>query len=302
MRQHYIINTTTTNGINFLSIHSIAAKDIKHMSATTSTEQLLDQVESILLRRNSSVDEDQIFKVAYKMTGGQVLGGAQDAMNTTCVKVSIRKTLANQVVRPIWEGNLIPISHANYESLPLFARHALPSSSSETASSLAFSIILGDTITKLQKDITALREENEQLRINTGRWKGTAQNLNNIWQSEKSDLTQRFLTLFNQHKARHVETKKELDELKGNQRYERGGSSLEQPPHSAVHKERPEMLPDDEDEHDYNKWDDDYVNRMAAGGDVQQKKRRKNSTTGATEEVEKVKDMFSSDEDDDMGA
>ena len=174
------------------------------MTSTTSTEQLLDQVESILLQRNRSVDE--IFKVIYKMTGGQVFGGTQDTTNTTCVKVSIRKTLANQIVRPIWEDNLIPISHANYDSLPVFARHALPNNSAsnqyETASSLAFSIILGDTITKLQKDITALREENEQLRINTGRWKGTAQKLNNEWQSEKSELTERFLTLFNQHKAR----------------------------------------------------------------------------------------------------
>ena len=270
------------------------------MSSTTSTEQLLDQVESILLQRNRSVDE--IFKVNYKMTGGQVFGGTQDTMNTTCVKVSIRKTLANQIVRPIWEGNLIPICHANIDSLPVFARHALPDSASnqyETASSLAFSIILGDTITKLQRDINALREENEQLRINTGRWKSTAQKLNNEWQSEKSELTERFLTLFNQHKARHIETKKELDELKGNQRYERG-SSMKQP-HSA-HKDRPEMLPDDEDEHDYVTYDEDYVNRMAQGGVVQQKRRRMNSTPGATEEVQNVKDMFSSDEEDnDMG-
>mmetsp|Transcript_3817 Transcript_3817/g.5561 ORF Transcript_3817/g.5561 Transcript_3817/m.5561 type:complete len:271 (+) Transcript_3817:1-813(+) len=268
------------------------------MTSTTCAEELLDQVESILLHRNRTVDE--IFKVNYKMIGGQVFGGTQDTMNTTCVKVSIRKTLANQIVRPIWEGNLIPISHANYDSLPIFARHALPNNSAsnqyETASSLAFSIILGDTITKLQKDITALREENEQLRINTGRWKGTAQKLNNQWQSEKSELTERFLTLFNQHKARHVETKRELDELKGNQRYEKG-SSAKQQPHSA-HKDRPEMRPDDEDEHDYVTYDDDYVNRMAAGGFVQQKRRRKNSTTGATE-VQNVKDMFSSDEEED---
>jgi hypothetical protein len=288
--------TDHTNHVNILLLYSIAAKDIKHMSSTTSTEQLLDQVESILLQRNRTLDEHQIFKVAYKMTGGQVFGGTQDTMNTTCVKVSIRKTLANQIVRPIWEGSLIPISHANYDSLPIFARHALPNNSAsnqyENASSLAFSIILGDTITKLQKDITALREENEQLRINANRWKGTAQKLNNQWQSEKSELTERFLTLFNQHKGRHIETKKELDELKGNQRYERGGgSSLKPPPHSD-HKERPDMRPDDEDEHDYVLYDDDYVNRMAAGGDMQQKRRRKNSTTR----------MFGSDdEDNDMG-
>ena len=294
-----IIITATNHVVNIL-LCSIAAKDIKHMSSTTSTEQLLDQVESILLQRNRTIDDEQIFKVNYKMTGGQVFGGTQDSMNTTCVKVSIRKTLANQIVRPIWEGNLIPISHANYDSLPIFARHALPNNSGETATSLAFSIILGDTITKLQKDINALREENEQLRINTGRWKSTAQKLNNQWQSEKSELTERFLTLFNQHKARHVETKKELDELKGNRRYERGSSSLKQP-HSA-HKDRPEMRPDDEDEHDYVTYDEDFVNRMAAGGAVQTKRRRKNSTTGATEEVQNVKDMFSSDEEDnDMG-
>ncbi len=108
----------TTNYVNFLLLYSIAAKDIKHMSFVD-TDQLLDQVESILLQRNRTADDDQIFKVAYKMTGGQVFGGTQDTMNTTCVKVSIRKTLANQIVRPIWEGNLIPISHANYDTLPI---------------------------------------------------------------------------------------------------------------------------------------------------------------------------------------
>ena len=268
------------------------------MTSITSTELLLDQVESILLQKNKTLDEDQIFKVAYKKIGGQVFGGTQDTLNTTCVKVSIRKTLANSIVRPIWEGNLIPISHANYDSLPLFARHALPHNDSasnqyeETASSLSFSIILGDTITKLQKDITALREENEQLRVNAGRWKGTAQKLNNQWQSEKSELTERFLTLFNQHKARHVEIKKELDELKGNQRYDRSslGSSSE-----MHHKERlePSHL-DDEDEHDYVVYDEEYVNRMAAGGtSMQQKRRRKNPNHAAA-----VKEMLKSDDED----
>lgn len=268
------------------------------MTSANGTEQLLDQVESILLHKNKTVDEEQIFKVAYKKMGGQVFGGTKDTMNTTCIKVSIRRTLVNQIVRPIWEGNLIPISHANYDHLPIFARHALPKNSTsnpcETASSLAFSIILGDAITKLQKDITALREENERLRINSGRWKSTAQKLNNQWQSEKSELTERFLTLFNQHKARHVQTKKELDELKGNQRYERGSSSLT--PRSEMHKERPEMRPDDEEEHDYVTYDDEYVNRMAAGGVIQQKRRRKNPDI-----MTDVKDMFSSDEGNEMG-
>ena len=258
--------------------YSIAAKDIKHMTSESTPEQLLDKVESILLQRKRTVDEDQIFKVAYKMMGGQVFGGTQDTTNTVCIKASIRKTLANQIVRPIWEGNLIPISHTNYDSLPVFiARHALPNNNNasdqfETPSSLTFSIILGDTITKLQKDITALREENEQLKLNSNRWKGTAQKLNCQWQSEKSELTERFLTLFNEHKARHIETKKELDKLKGNQRYERG--STETLPLSA-HKERPEARLDDEDEHDYATYDDDYVNRMAAGGLQNQKRRRK---------------------------
>lgn len=265
------------------------------MTQTSTTELLLDQVESILLQKNKTLDEEQIFKAAYKKMGGQVFGsGTQDTLSTTCVKVSIRKTLANSIVRPIWEGNLIPISHANYDTLPIFAQHALPANNNAsnqyetTASSLAFSIILGDTVTKLQKDIIAMREENEQLRVNANRWKGTAQRLNNQWQSEKSELTERFLTLFNQHKARHVETKKELDVTKGNQRYDR--SSLGNT--SEIHRDvRPEMRVDDEDEHDYETWDDDYVNRMAAGSSTQQKRRRKNPNNAAA-----IRDVLRSDD------
>ena len=285
---------------NPCSIHSIVAKDIKHMTQTSTTELLLDQVESILLQKNKTLDEEQIFKVAYKKMGGQVFGSGttQDTLSTTCVKVSIRKTLANSIVRPIWEGSLIPISHANHDTLPIFAQHALPANNDAsnqyetTASSLAFSIVLGDTVTKLQKDIIALREENEQLRVNANRWKGTAQRLNNQWQSEKSELTERFLTLFNQHKARHVETKKELDEVKGNQRFDRSSLGTS----SEIHREeRPEMRVDDEDEHDYETWDDDYVNRMAAGGSTQQKRRRKNPNAAA------IRDVLRSDDEQDDG-
>ena len=135
----------TASTIHPCSIHSIVAKDIKHMTQTSTTELLLDQVESILLQKNKTLDEEQIFKVAYKKMGGQVFGSGttQDTLSTTCVKVSIRKTLANSIVRPIWEGNLIPISHANYDTLPIFAQHALPANNDAsnqyeiTASSLA---------------------------------------------------------------------------------------------------------------------------------------------------------------------
>ena len=168
---------------------------------------------SAILRR----PDDDVFKVSYKRQRGQVLGGTNDHKTTNSIRVSIRKTCLNNVVRPVWEGQMNNIRHAYYDDLPLFARNALPetSQSDDASSGLASTLMLGDTINKLHKEIDALRNQNKQLEANTLRWKSTSEKLSNQWEDEKSELTARFLTLFNEHKLRHIETVKELEQLKG---------------------------------------------------------------------------------------
>lgn len=268
----------------------------------------LEKVTSILLR-----PDDDVFKVSYKRVEAQLFGGSCDSTNTitTSVKVSIRKAcqgLSQGVVRPVWEGQCDNICHLCYDDLPLFARKALPEETSQTESSsgLAFPIMLGDAANILLKELAVSRNQNRQLEADTLRWKSTADKLSNAWEDEKSELTDRFLTLFNEHKARHVETRDELERLKGKQ--QRGAEPVVRAAASSRKTPRErcseDVLPDYEEEHDHVDYDDAMVARLAAGrGAVSGGCAAKgggfvNPHTGATE-FDNPKEMFSSSDDDD---
>ncbi len=278
---------------------SILCKDIRHMSSENGKE--LDRVASILLR-----PDDETFKVRYNR---QLFGGSQDSKNTSTIEVSIRKMCLNNVVRPIWEGSFNDIGLSCYDDLPLFARCAIPESDrTDTSSGLSLPVMLGDTINRLQKEIDALRDTNRQLQENTLRWKSTSEKLSNRWESDKSELTDRFLLLFNDHKARHAEVLKELDQLRGNK--QRTCDIVVD--RSGMRRSREAMRPDHEDDNDYVTWANAEVNRLAAG--PCSKKRNANDGkpvadvqgsgfvnphTGAREFCN-PKELFSSDDEEDM--
>ncbi|KAL9186594.1 hypothetical protein ACHAXT_005832 [Thalassiosira profunda] len=281
---------------------SLSLKDIRHMSTDEGRE--LEEVTAILLR-----PDDDTYKTSYKRVEGQLVGGSNDTKSTTSVKMSVRKTLANGIVRPVWQGQVHDICHAAYDDLPSFAKRARPDEERANASSgLSLSVALGDTVNKLHKEIEALRTENTQLESNTLRWKSTSDKLSNRWESEKSELTDRFLVLFNEHKSRHVKTQRELDQLKGKGKHTEGAvrerSSL------GSGKKNKEEFPDFEDEHDYATYDKETVDRLAAGRSSCGKRPRPpesslgsvsgftNPHTGATE-FANPKELFSSDEEDD---
>lgn len=270
----------------------------------------LETVSAILLR-----PDDEIFKVSYKRQRGQLLGGTNDSKNTTSIKVSIRKTCLNNVVRPVWEGQMNNIRHAYYDDLPIFARNAFPepTAQSDSSSGLASPLMLGDTINKLHKEIDALRTENKQLEANTLRWKQTSEKLSNQWEDEKSELTARFLKLFNEHKARHVETFKELERLKGKKQRMGGTTMASQNRSSSSTRKSRDNLLNDEDEHDFMTYNDDEINRLAAGPNMKKRNGAANHAasssmtqesgfvnphTGARE-FGNVQELFSSDDSDD---
>ena len=280
---------------------SIRATDIRHMPSENGKQ--LDRVASILLR-----PDDETFKVRYRRLRAQLFGGSNDSKNTNTIEISIRKFCLNNVVRPIWEGSLNDIGLSRHDDLPLFARCAIAESDrADPSSGLALPVMLGDTINRLQKEIDALRDTNRQLQENTLRWKSTAEKLSNRWESEKSELTDRFLLLFNDHKARHSEVLKELEQLKENK--QRTGDSVID--RGGMRRSRDSILPDHEDDNDYVTWKDKEVDRLAAGPS---KKRNANDGnpvaavqgsgfvnphTGASE-FSNAKELFSSDDEEDM--
>lgn len=240
----------------------------------------------------------------------QILGGSLDSKNTTSILVSIRKTCLNNIVRTVWEGQFDDICHSHHGDLPLFLRRALTNSNatSKSSSGLAFPVVLGDTVNELQKEIEELRSMNKLLDENTLLWKSTAEKLSNQWETEKSELTERFLILFNDHKARHAETRKELEQLQGKKQRTDGTVS-----NRLGYRKSRDLMPDDEDEHDYVTYKNKEVDRLAEGRRSCTQHGKKpslsqtqsvcsgfvNPHTGAMEYSD-PKELFSSDEDDEM--
>ncbi|KAL7537960.1 hypothetical protein ACHAXR_008181 [Thalassiosira sp. AJA248-18] len=299
------LHVVITDGVHTF-YERIARTDIRHMASEEC--DVLDKVASILLR----AADDMTFKVSYKRVGVQLLGGSSDTKNTTSVKVSVRKTCLNNIVRPVWEGQLNNICHSFYDDLPLFARNALPPEETRQrgSSGLAFPLLLGDTINKLHKEIDSLRTKNKDLEANTLRWKSTSDKLINQWETEKSELTDRFLTLFNDHKARHMETQKELNQLKGKKRIDRSDRTGGTFSNSSTLRKSIEPLPDNEGEHDFTDYPPAVVDRLANVSSsmkrpaddrkpsASQKQKRQNQHTGKIE-FSKSEDMCSSSDEED---
>ena len=70
------------------------------------------------------------------------------------------------------------VHHENYNRLPSFVQSAVPDPADEkpttfSSSGLTFPLVLGNTISKLQKDTEALRKQNQQCTQDTFRWKGS---------------------------------------------------------------------------------------------------------------------------------
>ncbi len=281
---------------------SIQRRDVRHIPSDDGKE--LEKVTSVFL-----CDEDESFKIIYKRIEGQIVGGSLDSKNTTSVLVSIRKICLNNVVRTVWEGRFDDICHSYHDDLPLFLRSALTNSDvSSKSSSLVFPILLGDTNNELQKEIDELRSENKRLDENTLAWKSTSEKLSNQWETEKSELTERFLILFNDHKARHAETRKELEHLKGKK--QRNDDTIGN--RLGSQKSR-DLMPDYEDEHDYATYNNEEVDRLAEGRSLKSVARNKPKSSGSQSggsgfvnphtgamEYSNPKELFSSDEDDSM--
>ena len=263
-----------TSGPNSIDTSSCRVKleDIKHMDRE---EDPLSKVESILLK------PEEAFKVSYKQKEVSLVGGSQDQTDATSVQVSIRKIFQNSVVRPVWEGYLKNVCHHSYDDLPLFVRTALPGPESQTAKSsgLLFAQLLSSTVTKLHREHHIIVQESKGLEAKALRWKSTSEKLSGVWEREKSELTDRFLTLFNDHKRRHIETKEELDELKRKHGMDKVGPTLngsEEKPAATEdtskgnENDKPARKsgrfdPDDEDVHDMPEYNAEMVRRYASG-------------------------------------
>jgi len=303
-----VLHVVITDGCSTF-YERISIKEIRNMSSDEGHE--LEKVMSILLCPDDG--DDDVFKVLYKRVEGQLFGDSYDSSNTTTrsVKVSVRKAcqgLSQGVVRPVWEGQCDDMCRSRCDDLPLFARNAFPEelSRKESSSGVIFPVMLGDAANVLLEELAALRTQNKTLEADTLRWKSTADKLSQTWEDEKSELTDRFLTLFNEHKARHVETLNELKVLKGQPQraVERSLGTTASDRETIRPRIGKEAFPDYEDDQELVEYDDAFVARLAAsrgtarGGRAAKAAGYVNPHTGATE-FDDPKEMFSSSDDED---
>ncbi|KAL7520139.1 hypothetical protein ACHAWX_004884 [Stephanocyclus meneghinianus] len=266
------LHLVITDGVNTFYSRIMSA-DIKQISHEN-LKSPLDQVANILLYNkegtNGMIDrrhEQEKYKISYKRVEGQHLGGEFDSTNNTSVKTSILKTCFNNLVRPVWEGSVNNVHHSNYERLPSFLRKTFPTSFREStakpiSSGLIFPLMLGNSISELQIEAESLRKQNKKFAADALRWKDTVDKLMGQWQIEKNELIQNFLILFNEHKARHLETRQKLDALTKQSANNVAVGTLANK--NLSRKER-EAIVDDEDNHDHAVWDKEMVEQLAAG-------------------------------------
>lgn len=239
--------------------------EIKH-NLFGSDPDAIDEMVSIIIHNDDI--QDTKFIISYERIDRGIM-------------ISIRKKIDN-LVRPVWKGELNDIADTDNDGLPTFLRdtlhqkasssfhHLSPSTRfsepSPASSGLAFSLLLGGEVAKLRNEIVALKKQNQKDESNARHWKSTCDKIMNQWETEKSELTANFLTLFNEHKARHLETVKQLESLKKKRHGVTADENLKkQPASSRVLIKAREGFVDDEEGHDYPMYDKDYVARLAAG-------------------------------------
>mmetsp|Transcript_15447 Transcript_15447/g.32643 ORF Transcript_15447/g.32643 Transcript_15447/m.32643 type:complete len:390 (-) Transcript_15447:102-1271(-) len=240
-------------------------KEIKH-NLFGSDQDAMGEMVSIIIHNDDI--QDTKFIISYERIDRGIV-------------ISIRKKIDN-LVRPVWKGDLKDIADTDNDSLPTFLRDTLHQKSSSSfhhlslsthfsepspaSSGLAFSLLLGGEVAKLRNEIAALKKQKQKDESNAWYWKSTCDKIMNEWEREKSELTANFLTLFNEHKARHLETVKELESLKTKRhRMTAYENEKKEPASSRVLVKDREGFVDDEEGHDYAVYDRDYVARLAAG-------------------------------------
>mmetsp|Transcript_9227 Transcript_9227/g.20668 ORF Transcript_9227/g.20668 Transcript_9227/m.20668 type:complete len:487 (+) Transcript_9227:113-1573(+) len=198
----------------------INAEDLKNTSDNT------DSLTSLLLEDQSHIT------ISFGLID---LG---DGMTPPKVKMVVRERLESGVVKVVWSGYL---------------------SSSSSANGFLFVSSLTCSLRDANIDIVQLRTELDKAKADMVGWKDTATKLDDKWQKEKDDLTERFLVLYNRVKKDLRNTRKELlDEKKKKENRVR-------PMVESALAPAEQLTSQNNDDEEEIMWDADEVELLAAG-------------------------------------
>ena len=181
------------------------------------------------------------------------------------VKMVIRERLDSGVVKLVWSGDL---------------------SSSSSGNAFLFVSSLTCSLRDANLDIVHLRSELEKAKDDMIGWKDTATKLDDRWQMEKDDLTERFLVLYNRVKKDLRSVRKELTEEKKKKEIR------VRPMVESALAPAEKLAPQNNDDQEEIIWDADEVELLAAGPKVvgaRGKKQQQPVVSGGAEKTAKHK-------------
>lgn len=135
-----------------------------------------------------------------------------------------------------------------------------------TNAMLIFCNQLGFGVNQLQQNQRTLQTSIDNLKEGQKRWKRTAEKLEGKWQTEKDQLFQQFLVLYNKVRSELTKARDACETLRNQQRQQPASPQIvaaaARAPQEDEHSEHSYHGPDDNDD---NVYPQDLVDRLAAG-------------------------------------
>ncbi|GAX14690.1 hypothetical protein FisN_11Hh231 [Fistulifera solaris] len=185
------------------------------------------------------------------------------------IKMQISQQLSSGIVRQIWETTLLRAGtlFGFTEQLLQFQQHGQTSGE------------------KLQTTLRQIEHDREE-------WKRTAQQLEHVWQTEKSELLDNFLVLYHHQKERTTKAQERIHELE--QLLQEKEQELTNVKNNNKSDDHRILLQNEPDDMDTELYPQELVDRLAGGKKVKKRpattttkavvpKKRRNQATGAME-------------------
>eukprot|EP00978_Attheya_sp_CCMP212_P008171 scaffold19088_cov53-Attheya_sp.AAC.5 len=230
----------------------IVLKDVK-LSGSRSTSEtggrvgLLDVLVSHLL---TDEHKDKNVSVEYRQ-----LSHCRDILMT------IRERLSSGIVRLVWSGALKETKKELRLGHVLEDKNNDSDSAGPSSSALPVAILLGNFLRESSNELDVTKRQSEQVASELAAWKDTATQLDAKWQTEKDELTQRFLVLLNRVKGDLRRTKNNLQRAQDIAKATPTNALIQ--PGTVVTEDQ--LLETAADDDDYLLYDPQMVERLANG-------------------------------------
>eukprot|EP00550_Attheya_septentrionalis_P004968 CAMPEP_0198297086 /NCGR_PEP_ID=MMETSP1449-20131203/35360_1 /TAXON_ID=420275 /ORGANISM="Attheya septentrionalis, Strain CCMP2084" /LENGTH=482 /DNA_ID=CAMNT_0043997911 /DNA_START=132 /DNA_END=1577 /DNA_ORIENTATION=+ len=177
------------------------------------------------------------------------------------IQMTIRERLSSGIVRLVWSGALKETKHELRLGHVPEDENDDSDSAGPSSSALPVAILLGNVLREFSNELDMTKRQSEQVASELAAWKDTATQLDAKWQTEKDELTQRFLVLLNRVKGDLRRTKNDLQRAQDIAKATPTNALIQ--PGTVVTEDQ--LLETAADDDDYLLYDPEMVERLANG-------------------------------------